>query len=161
MLLVVQDSCSVFRNDALGFNRNIGCCQVSVPSGSIGSAIIDKGLVVWEMIYIRCEMFVSFLATRFVPQKLPSSSFIIVFGENQGTNIYIYIYVSSTFLLSFKAYSRHSCNLCGVCHYCYRPLIYNGAEFHVQIMLRSLRLSAKKAPYNHALFPKIQAATSG
>jgi len=46
MLLVVQGFCSVFQNDALGFNWDIGCCYVGVASGSIGSAIFDKGLVV-------------------------------------------------------------------------------------------------------------------
>ena len=50
MFLVVQGSCSVLHNDALGFNRDIGCCYVSVASGSIGSAIFDKGLVVFMVV---------------------------------------------------------------------------------------------------------------
>jgi hypothetical protein len=49
MLLVVQGSCSILQNDALGSNRDIGCRWVSVTNGSIGSAILisDKGLVVF------------------------------------------------------------------------------------------------------------------
>ena len=51
MLLVVQGSCSVLHNDALGFDRDIGRrCQVSVASGSIGSAIFDVGLVVFMVV---------------------------------------------------------------------------------------------------------------
>ena len=42
MLLVVQGSCSILQNDALGSNRDIGCRWVSVTNGSIGSAIFDK-----------------------------------------------------------------------------------------------------------------------
>jgi len=35
---------SLFRtsNDALGFNRDIGCCKVSAASGSIGSTIFKS-----------------------------------------------------------------------------------------------------------------------
>ena len=50
MLLVVQGFCSVFQNDALGFNWDIGCCYVGVASGSIGSAIFDKGLIVFMVV---------------------------------------------------------------------------------------------------------------
>jgi hypothetical protein len=46
MFLVVQGFCSVFHNDALVFLRDIGCYQVSVASGSIGSVVLNKGLVV-------------------------------------------------------------------------------------------------------------------
>ena len=49
-LLVVQGSCSVLHSDALGFNRDIGCCLVSVASGSIGSAMFVKGLVVFMVV---------------------------------------------------------------------------------------------------------------
>jgi hypothetical protein len=45
MCLVVLGSCSVLHNDALNYNRNIGCCWVYVASGSIGSAIFDKVVV--------------------------------------------------------------------------------------------------------------------
>ena len=48
MLLVVQGSCSVLHNDALGSNREITMrCYASIVSGSIGSAIFDKVLVVF------------------------------------------------------------------------------------------------------------------
>ena len=47
MLLVVQGSCSVLHNDALGSNRDTMRCYVSVVSSSIGSAIFDKVLVVF------------------------------------------------------------------------------------------------------------------
>jgi hypothetical protein len=47
MRLVVQGSCSVLHNDALGLKRDIGCCWVSVASGSTCCAIFDKGLVVF------------------------------------------------------------------------------------------------------------------
>jgi len=49
LVVVVQGSCSVLHNDALGFSRDIGCSvnSVSVTSGSIGSAIFGKGLVVF------------------------------------------------------------------------------------------------------------------
>ena len=46
MLLVVQGSCSVLHNNALGFNRDIVCCCENVASGSVGSFIFDKGLIV-------------------------------------------------------------------------------------------------------------------
>ena len=41
---------SGLHNDALGFNRDIGCCYVSVASGSIGSAIFDKDLVMFMVV---------------------------------------------------------------------------------------------------------------
>jgi len=50
MLLIVQGSCSVLHNDALGYNRDIGCCKVSVASGFIGSAYFDKRLVVFMVV---------------------------------------------------------------------------------------------------------------
>ena len=50
MLLVVQGSCSVLHNDALGFSRDIGYCQVSIASGFIGPAIFDMGLVVFMVV---------------------------------------------------------------------------------------------------------------
>ena len=42
MLLVVQGSCSVLHNDALGFSRDIGCCWLSIASCSIGGAIFIR-----------------------------------------------------------------------------------------------------------------------
>jgi hypothetical protein len=45
MFLVVQGSCSVLHNDALGFIRDIGRSEVSVARGSFDSAAQNKGLV--------------------------------------------------------------------------------------------------------------------
>jgi len=50
MFLVVQGSCSVLHNDALGFDRDIGCCWICVAGGSIDRAIFDKGLVVFVLV---------------------------------------------------------------------------------------------------------------
>jgi len=47
-----QVSCSVLHNDALDFNRGKGYCLLSVASGSIGSAIFGKGLVVCIVSYL-------------------------------------------------------------------------------------------------------------
>ena len=50
MLLVVQGSCSVLHHDALGLNKDIGRCQVSIASDSIGSANFDRILVVFMVV---------------------------------------------------------------------------------------------------------------
>ena len=48
IFLVVQGS--GLHNEALGSSRDIGCFYVSVASGSIGSAIFDKDLVMFMVV---------------------------------------------------------------------------------------------------------------
>ena len=50
MVLVVQVPVSVLHNDALGFSRDIRRCKESDASGSVGGAILNKGLVVFMVV---------------------------------------------------------------------------------------------------------------